>query len=451
MNRHTFAAIGAALGIGFVAASATATLPLVGTNLSGAEWNVNTGGVTRGGYHVYPDSHYVPGYTSPATFAAAGMSVFRFPIDWENVQPALNGAFDPTELQKVQTTVADLTALGVTVIIDLHNYARYDGNTVGSAQVPNAAFADFWSRMAQAYANDPLVGFDLMNEPHDLPTEQWAGAANAAIAAIRATGAKNRIFVEGNGWTGAQTWTSNWYGTPDSTVMLTITDPADNYVFEAHQYLDPDSTGGSDTCASSTIGSERVQPFTDWLRQNGKRGYLGEFNGGANATCYAALTDLLDYLDANADVYVGWTFWASGPEWGSSSRVLEPGRDDYGPYMQVLQPHLWTSGPPPVNEGDAATGTGSGASSDAGSSRGDAAGEGDAGITPDGESDASEGSSGSDAGTRPYVGSDSDAPSSSSASSGCSVARGKGEGLEGYGLVAAAAALLAPRRRRPRG
>jgi endoglucanase len=274
------------------------------------------------------------------------MTIFRFPIDWENVQPALNQPFDPAEFGKVTTTVSDLTALGVTVLIDVHNYGRYDGHTVGSDAVPNAAFADFWARMAKEYAGNPRVAFDLMNEPHDMSTEQWAGAANAAIAGIRSAGAKNLIFVEGNGWTGAASWVQNWYGSSNATVMLTITDPANNYVFEAHQYLDQDSSGSGDVCVSSTIGSERVKPFTNWLHQNGKRGFLGEFNGGANATCYAALTDLLDHLDANADVYLGWTFWASGPEWGTSpgARVLEPREDDYGAYMQVLQPHLHAAG-----------------------------------------------------------------------------------------------------------
>jgi endoglucanase len=429
MNKQHLVAAGVALGIATACPQALAGLPFVGTSLSGAEWNVNTGGVTRGGYHVYPDSHFVPGYDSPATLAKAGMTIFRFPIDWENVQPALNQPFDTAEFQKVETTVSDLTALGAVVLIDLHNYARYDGSTVGSAQVPDAAFADFWSRMAQAYANDPLVAFDLMNEPHDLPTEQWAGAANAAIAAIRAAGAKNLVFVEGNGWTGAESWPSNWYGTPDATVMLTITDPADNYVFEAHQYLDPQSTGGSDTCAGATIGSERMQPFTDWLRQNHRRGFLGEFNGGANATCFAALTDLLDYLDANADVYIGWTFWASGPEWGSSSRVLEPGRADYGQYMQVLAPHLGGA-PKPAQAIDADAGS----DAEAGASNGADAGRlADAGFAQPAQQQVEDSVDAGDMGPG-----NAEQPNAASRGAGCSAAPGK---PDAHGLVAVLAAL----------
>jgi endoglucanase len=450
MKTSTFAVIATALTL-TSGATASAALPLVGTSLSGGEWNVTTYGVNRGGYHVYPDAHYVAGgYDSPATFAKAGMTIFRFPIDWENVQPTLGQPFDQAEFEKVTTTVSDLTALGVTVLIDLHNYGRYDGNTVGSGSVPNSAFADFWSRMAKVYAGNSQVAFDLMNEPHDMPTEQWASAANAAIAAIRSAGAKNLVFVEGNGWAGAAGWVQNWYGTPDATVMLTITDPANNYVFEAHQYLDPQSTGGGDTCDSATIGSERVKPFTDWLRQNGKRGFLGEFNGGTNATCYAALADLFNHLEANADVYLGWTWWASGPEWGSSLRVLEPGRDDYASYMQVIQPHLHAAGSvvPPAADGGTKneTGTPSGdAASDSATTGASSGGNNDNIVAQDasGGGEAASSPSSPDAGPRVLGATDSGSGGGCSASASPSPSR-----ADGYALGVLALGLAAGSRRR---
>ena len=82
--------------------------------------------------------------------------------------------------------------------------------------------------------------FNLVNEPHTMPTEQWVGAANAAIAAIRVAGASNVIHVPGNAWTGAHGWNSSYYGTPNAKAMLDIVDPIDNLFFEAHQYLDSD-------------------------------------------------------------------------------------------------------------------------------------------------------------------------------------------------------------------
>jgi endoglucanase len=185
------------------------------------------------------------------------------------------------------------------------------------------------------------VLFGLMNEPHTLPTEQWLAAANAAIAAIRAAGANNLVLVPGNAWTGAHSWSQNWYGTPNAQVMLGLQDPANRYAYEVHQYLDGDYSGRSDQCQSATIGSQALAAFTQWLRVNGKRGFLGEFAGGNNATCRAAVDDVLDHLEANADVWLGWTWWAAGPWWGDYIFTLEPtsGGTDR-PMMSVLQPHL---------------------------------------------------------------------------------------------------------------
>jgi endoglucanase len=85
--------------------------------------------------------------------------------------------------------------------------------------------------------------FGLMNEPNSMDTNLWRDTAQGAINAIRATGASNMILVPGNAWTGAWSWTSNYYGTPNSVAMASITDPKNNFAFEAHQYFDGDSSG----------------------------------------------------------------------------------------------------------------------------------------------------------------------------------------------------------------
>lgn len=72
-----------------------------------------------------------------------------------------------------------------------------------------------------------------------------------------------------------------------------------------HQYLDSDGSGTSGTCVSSTIGSERLADATDWLRSNGKKGLIGEFAGGVNDVCEAAVKDMLAFLDDNSDVWEG--------------------------------------------------------------------------------------------------------------------------------------------------
>jgi endoglucanase len=224
--------------------------------------------------------------------------------------------------------------------LDPQNFARYYGQTIGSANVPNSVFADFWGRLSAKYASNSKVMFNLVNEPHDISTEQWVAAANAAIAAIRAAGANNVIVVPGNGWTGAHSWTDSYYGTPNSVAMLKIVDPKDNSLFEVHQYLDSDSGGANGSCVSTTIGSERMTAFVQWLRDNKKKGILGEFAAGDNATCKAAITDMLNYIYESSDVMTGWHWWGGGPWWGEYDFTLEPKNGVDRPQMAWLTPFI---------------------------------------------------------------------------------------------------------------
>lgn len=314
-----------------------------GVNLSGAEFGESR---LPGSY----DSDYT--YPTPAEidyYVEKGMNVVRIPFRWERLQRSLYGALDGGEFSRLAYIVACATSRGIDVILDPHNYARYYGNPIGSAAVPNAAFADFWSRLALQYKGNPRVIFGLMNEPHDLPTEQWLAAANAAIAAIRAAGSTHLILVPGNGWTGAHSWSDSWYGTPNASVMRGVVDPAHHFAFEAHQYLDGDSSGTSSQIASSTIGSQRLANFTGWLRANGYQGFLGEFavagttiGGGIGDE---VLDDMLGYIADNADVWLGWTWWAGGPWWGEYMFTLEPQflgepNETDRPQLAELQPHL---------------------------------------------------------------------------------------------------------------
>ena len=72
-----------------------------------------------------------------------------------------------------------------------------------------------------------------------------------------------------------------------------------------HQYLDSDGSGTSATCVNTTIGSTRLVDATNWLRENGKKGMIGEYAGAVNSVCEAAVKDMLAYMDENSDVWTG--------------------------------------------------------------------------------------------------------------------------------------------------
>lgn len=91
-----------------------------------------------------------------------------------------------------------------------------------------------------------------------------------------------------------------------------------------HQYLDTDGSGTSANCVSATIGSERLQAATAWLKANGKKAILGEFAGGANTQCNNAVKDMLTYMTSNSDVWLGALWWGGGPWWGNYIYNMEP-------------------------------------------------------------------------------------------------------------------------------
>ncbi len=286
---------------------------------------------------AYNSDYVYPTAASVAYFKAKGMNTVRLPFLWERLQPSLNQGFDSAELARLTSFVQQVTASGVNVLLDPHNYARYRGKLIGSPEVPYAAFADFWSRLATQFKSNDRVIFGLMNEPREMPTEQWLAGANAGLAAIRATGATQVVTVPGNAWTGAHSWLENWYGTANGTVMKGIVDPGKNMVFEVHQYLDDDSSGTKEACKSETIGGERLVAFTAWARSNGYRAVLGEFGAAPNDTCRKAIDHMLLYVEANTDVWAGWTWWAAGPWWGNYMYSIEPAGNADKPQMGWLQ------------------------------------------------------------------------------------------------------------------
>lgn len=295
------------------------SLGSVGVNLSGAEFGQNVPG-TFGQDYIYP------GTADVAYFAARGMDTVRLPFLWERLQRSPGAAFDADELARLENVVALAKDHGMSVILDPHNYARYRINGVdhliGDGVVTVSHFADLWTKLASEFGGQGHVLFGLMNEPHDMSTSTWVDAANAAIAAIRNAGALNLVLVPGNHWTGAHSWTTNG----NSQAMLGIVDPLENHLFEVHQYFDANFSGGSESC-SHVDGEALVGDLTAWLRMHGKRAFLGEFGGGSGADCQESITSVLSYLERNADVWSGWTYWAGGPWWGDYFTSITPGAD----------------------------------------------------------------------------------------------------------------------------
>ncbi|MCO7544143.1 glycoside hydrolase family 5 protein [Stutzerimonas nitrititolerans] len=306
-------------------------ISLVGVNLSGAGFGSSVLPGKHGTNYIYPAESYYQKY------AEQGLNLVRLPFLWERIQPQLDSALNATELARLVQSLDFADKHGVKVILDLHNYYRYYGKLIGSADVPIASFADVWRRLAIEVGDHPaLSGYGLMNEPHNT-NGLWPEAALAASQAIRQIEQEHWIYVAGDRYSSAWHW-------PKSNTRLIddpwMRDPRNNLVYEAHMYLDRDTSGmyyDTTETFAPTLGIDRARPFVDWLKENGLRGYIGEFGVPAYAAdAIDAMDNLLGYLRENC---IPLTYWAAGPWWGDYVLALDVKSGEDRPQLPVLKKH----------------------------------------------------------------------------------------------------------------
>lgn len=250
-----------------------------------------------------------------------------------------------------------ITTQGGYVILDAHNYMRYNdpsmqpfsGSIIGNTSDPRSAstdnFAAFWTELSTRFIVNTNVIFGIMNEPHDMPTALVLENDQAAINAIRKTGAQQLILVPGNGFTGAHRWLNNTCSnatlecTPNAESLLNIVDPLDNFAFDMHLYFDNDTSGTHEDC--TLAAPSNLFPVTAWLKEHNYTAMLSEFGAAANTMCFETLNNTITHLE-DSGVFVGWTYWSAGPLWGDYFLSIEP---DEGPqanstWPEVLEPHV---------------------------------------------------------------------------------------------------------------
>ena len=311
--------------------------PASGVNLAGAEFGQPPGKAEK-------DFHF-PAETEFAWVKKRGFAVVRLPFLWERIQPALEKELDTDHLALIQTAVGRAKENGLSIILDVHNYGRWRGDVIGGDKVPDRAFADLWRRLAAKFGREPHVVFGLMNEPHDMPADVWAKSAQTAIDAIRAAGACNLLLVPGVNWTGAHSWAAEGKHGVNAKEMSAIRDKG-AHAFEFHQYLDADWSGTSGQCRKKEEVVAALSVATSWLRENKRKGFLGEFGAGDNEQCRDGLDAMLTHMADNADVWTGWTYWAAGAWWPKDYPLsIEPKGDEDRPQMKVLA--KWTGAPLP--------------------------------------------------------------------------------------------------------
>jgi hypothetical protein len=175
--------------------------------------------VLRGAELYGLDSSSSPASVSAAAVAAArawGADMMRVALG-EQLWLASSCAYDPAYVSAVDRAVNWITAAGMVAVLELQDSIVDAGCPAGAPQdmADAAGSVPFWAQVAARYAGNPLVVFDLYNEPHDITDALWlngglvtdaAGTTYAAAGmqelydAVRGAGAGNVVMVSGNNW-----------------------------------------------------------------------------------------------------------------------------------------------------------------------------------------------------------------------------------------------------------
>ena len=225
------------------------------------------------------------------------LNIFRLPVGWQYlVNNELGGTLNANNMATYDKEVQSCLSTGAYCIIDIHNYARWNGQIIGQGGPSNAQFASVWSQLAKKYASQSKIIFGIMNEPHDVPSiTTWAASVQAAVTAIRQAGATSQmILLPGNDYTSAGAFVTNGsLAALKSVVNLDGT--TTNLIFDVHKYLDSDNSGTHAECVTDNVSSA-FEPLAESLRSIGRQALLSETGGGNVASCEQYLCSQIKYL-----------------------------------------------------------------------------------------------------------------------------------------------------------
>lgn len=173
-------------------------------------------GVVLNGLETSPTASTV---TQEAVIQAKawGANIVRLPLG-EQFWLSSNCDYSPGYQAEVSQVVNWITSLGMVALLDLHTNTVLGCQAGGPHNMADATQSPtFWSQVASRFSSNPLVAFDLYNEPHNISNQVWlnggmtidsyapyliyqAAGMQQLYNAVRGAGAQNLVFVSGLDW-----------------------------------------------------------------------------------------------------------------------------------------------------------------------------------------------------------------------------------------------------------
>ncbi|KAL0932105.1 glycoside hydrolase family 5 protein [Colletotrichum truncatum] len=239
------------------------------------------------------------------------LNMFRLPIGWQFlVNNQLGAQLNSNNLGRYDQVMQKCLATGAYCMLDIHNFARWNGGIIGQGGPTDDQFVSLWTQLAQKYKDNDKVVFELMNEPHDLDVKIWAATCQKVVTAIRQAGAtKQMILLPGTNFNSAEFLVSS--GSAEALAAITNPDgTTDGLIIDVHKYLDEDNSGTHKPCTTDNV--ESFRKVAEFLRSKGRKGLVSETGASSDSSCFTAFCAQNTFINQNSDVFIGLVGWAAG-------------------------------------------------------------------------------------------------------------------------------------------
>lgn len=265
---------------------------------------------------------------TPALFDAMAhqwhMNSLRLPLsNWEYAK------FTSDYTSQLDQVVQEANQAGLYVILDLHDDVKSGSPYTSTASdVPKAEDVTFWKAIAQHFKSNPMVVFDLYNEPKDTNWNTWLHGGGTTpdgativgfqdlVNAVRSTGAPQIIVLEpgsaGGGKKAQNTAGAEEGGWSNFPLADAIKDP--NIMYSLHVY--------QTIVQSASIQAAKWGPLLGrYPLYYGEWAFLTNGQGkSAAAHCQSLPTVgsqadqvVMNFLNYMGSIHASWTAWQFAP------------------------------------------------------------------------------------------------------------------------------------------
>jgi len=281
-----------------------------------------------------------------ALIAEWGFNFVRLPMSylcWANFSDWL--AIREQPMKDIDQAVEFGRQYGIHVNLNLHRAPGYCVNPprepldLWTEDAALDACAFHWAHLARRYKGIPSarVSFDLLNEPPNIPVEQYVHVVTRLVEAIRAEDAQRLIIADG----------LNYGSTPvPELAVLRVAQSTRGYnpsrvshyqaswVKDSMQWPSPtwplqyiitgsDGTERTERWDRQRLARHQIEPWLNLQRQ-GVGVHVGEWGAHNRTPHETALAWMKDYLDLWNEAQWGWALWNLHGSFG----ILDSGRSD---------------------------------------------------------------------------------------------------------------------------